>query len=412
MLPAIIAAKAVMTKQSAIRNPQSAVAIVGAGPAGASLAIRLAMQGFAVTLIEKDRFPREKLCGEFISPECFRHVEELGVKAAMLAAGGDRITETRFFSPTGKSVGVPTKWFGHGEFALSLSRAEMDHLLLNRARSVGVKALDGIRVVGIKTDGDRIASIRTRGEKGERSEIGADVFIDATGRSATLARFAGFEAPASHRGKGFVGFKAHLTGVEPAPGVCQIYFFDGGYGGLSQVENGKANFCFIVRSKVARGFIGKTNQLFEFVVARNHVASQRLNAAWPIHDWLGVSVEGFGRRSVAPMENLFAVGDAGAFIDPFTGSGMLMAFESAQLLADCLSRRSFSLRETGARYDLEHRRLFRRRLVISSFLRRAAFMPKAASAAIFLASRSDRIREVLARGTRLPDSRSRNPSKL
>ena len=62
--------------------------IVGAGPAGSSLAIRLALRGSKVTLIERDRFPREKLCGEFISPECFRHFEDLGVTGDLFAKGG------------------------------------------------------------------------------------------------------------------------------------------------------------------------------------------------------------------------------------------------------------------------------------------------------------------------------------
>ena len=77
-----------------IRRPK--ITIVGAGPAGSSLAIRLANAGFVVTLIERERFPRHKLCGEFISPECLRHFRELGVLDEMLDADGRRIAETRF----------------------------------------------------------------------------------------------------------------------------------------------------------------------------------------------------------------------------------------------------------------------------------------------------------------------------
>ena len=60
--------------KSAIFNPQSEILIVGAGPAGTSAAIRLANKGFAVKLLEREKFPRHKLCGEFISPECFGRV--------------------------------------------------------------------------------------------------------------------------------------------------------------------------------------------------------------------------------------------------------------------------------------------------------------------------------------------------
>ena len=77
------------------------IVIAGAGPAGSSLAIRLSRLGFTVTLIERYKFPRAKLCGEFISPECLKHFEELGVLDEMLTAGGDRVSETVFYETAG-----------------------------------------------------------------------------------------------------------------------------------------------------------------------------------------------------------------------------------------------------------------------------------------------------------------------
>ncbi len=92
--------------KSQIRNPKSKIVIAGAGPAGTSLAIRLAQKDFEVTLIERETFPRHKLCGEFISPECLAHFEDLGVLDNMLSAGGARITDTRFYAPSGLSFCV------------------------------------------------------------------------------------------------------------------------------------------------------------------------------------------------------------------------------------------------------------------------------------------------------------------
>ncbi|HEV7701214.1 MAG TPA: FAD-dependent oxidoreductase, partial [Pyrinomonadaceae bacterium] len=80
------------------------VAIVGAGPAGSSAAIRLANAGRSVLLVEKEQFPREKLCGEFISPECLEHFSELGVLDAMQSAGGVELTETIFYGRGGRGV--------------------------------------------------------------------------------------------------------------------------------------------------------------------------------------------------------------------------------------------------------------------------------------------------------------------
>ena len=384
-----------MNKHSAFRIPHSAFVIVGAGPAGSSLAIRLAKNGYSVTLIEKDRFPREKLCGEFISPECFRHFDELGVKGELLESGGDRITETRFFSKGGRSVTVPTGWFGHGNFALSLSRARMDQKLLFAAKRAEVTVFEGSRVTAADFQEGGIRALTLKGERGERTEISGDVFVDASGRSASLVRLTGVKGEMPPKRNGLIGFKAHLAGVSVEPGVCEIYFFDGGYGGLSHVEDGKANFCFLVKADVAKQFIGNTNKLFTSILSQNRRAFERMGDAEPLHDWLAVAVDGFGRRTPPRVSNLYTVGDAGAFIDPFTGSGMLMALESSELLAESLLN--------GEHRDLYYaaiERFFKRRLFVSSMLRRAAFLPYAASIAIRLASVSDVVRSILARATR------------
>src|SRR5690242_2033724 len=108
------------------------VAIAGGGPAGTSAAIHLALGGARVLLAEQQKFPRAKLCGEFISPECLEHFELLGVMPEMIKAGGAELTETVFYSRSGKHVNVPSAWFGKGDArgALGLSRAEMDARLL------------------------------------------------------------------------------------------------------------------------------------------------------------------------------------------------------------------------------------------------------------------------------------------
>ncbi len=110
------------------------VAIAGAGPAGTSAAISLALKGARVLLIEEKKFPRAKLCGEFISPECLAHFKRLGVMEQMNDAGGASVAETVFYSRRGNSVAVPSEWFKSGAKALGLSRREMDHQLLERAK--------------------------------------------------------------------------------------------------------------------------------------------------------------------------------------------------------------------------------------------------------------------------------------
>src|ERR1700716_1317923 len=100
------------------------VIIAGGGPAGASAAIHLATGGARVLLVEQKKFPRAKLCGEFISPECLKHFEQLGLADRMMTAGGEYLTQTFFYSRAGRSVNVPSSWFDNQNGALGLSRAE------------------------------------------------------------------------------------------------------------------------------------------------------------------------------------------------------------------------------------------------------------------------------------------------
>jgi flavin-dependent dehydrogenase len=409
-----------------MRNERRKIIIVGAGPAGAAAAIRLAQDGFRVTLVEREKFPRRKLCGEFISPECLAHFRRLGVLDRMLAAGGERITKTVFYEPGGKSVGVPSEWFyPGGAGALSLSRAAMDFRLLEKAKAVGVEVLEEAQAIGLLTENEAVGGVKIRDKNSEIREISADLTIDATGRARVLGKLA--EREISRKGAGeklritdyelriakslqsakskerklkLIGFKTHLKNAEIESGVCEIYFFRGGYGGLSRVENNLANHCFLIQSEIVKDFGGDAERIVREVVFQNERAAQMMSNAEADFDWLAVSVDGFGARDLNPAPRLLAIGDAGAFIDPFTGSGMLMALESGALLAESVSENDFSPAKIAESYKIRHARKFRKRLFVSSLMRRAAFAPSLAKSVISALSRSEKAREILARATR------------
>ena len=395
---------------SKIQNLKSKILIVGAGPSGASLAIRLAKENFRVCLIERERFPRPKLCGEFISPECLEHFRELDVLDEMLAAGGERIAETVFYAPDGKSINVASRWFdGDSQGALSLSRAGMDFQLLKKARRVGVEVLEEHSAVGLFQEDNEIRSLKLRTQDGEVKEIFADLFVDATGRARILGNLIFRESaklqsskiqnPKSKIQNRLVGFKAHLRNVNLERGVCEIYFFPGGYGGLSYVENNLANFCFLIKADAVKNFSSDAQQIIQQLIFQNKRAFEALKNAEPVHDWLAVSVDGFGQKDLNPVANLFAVGDAGAFIDPFTGSGMLMAMESAEILAQAIAINP-GCEKIAEQYKTEHARRFQRRLFICSLMRRAAFVPALSKILISALSVGNFPRKILARATR------------
>lgn len=391
------------------------VLIAGGGPAGASAAIHLARAGASVLLVEQKRFPREKLCGEFISPECIGHFRRLGVLERMIRAGGAELTETVFYSERGRKVSVPSAWFNqeHGGAALGLSRAEMDARLLEGARAAGAHVLEETQAHDLIVEKGIVRGLQLKEAEGQMLHARALVTIDATGRAGALVRHIKDERGASHarpasnrRRARLVAFKAHLLDTCAEAGHCEIYFYRGGYGGLSSVENGLGNLCFIARASDVRECGSDPLRVMREIVCSNERARRTLEDARAASTWLSVALEGFGRREVVPARGLLAIGDAASFIDPFTGSGMLMALESGEVAARAVLGRLAELprgegfEKLASEYRALYGERFNRRLHVSALLRRAAFVPGLAATAISLFGTSDRLRRRLAQATR------------
>lgn len=395
------------------------VIVVGGGPAGSGAAIELARSGARVLLAEQERFPRAKLCGEFITPECLAHFARLGVLEAMTEAGGAAVGETVFYTRAGRRIGVPSEWFGgaSARTALGLSRAEMDLRLLEGARSSGVEVLEEATASGLlfhegaDGEGARVRGVRLSVAGREARELTARVVVDATGRARAVARRVerAKKSEGEHRRAPLVAFKAHLEGARPSEGACEIYFYPGGYGGLSAVEGGVHNLCFIARAADARARGGDAERLMKEVVLKNLRAAETLAGARVRGRWLGVALQGFGRGELVPAEGLLTVGDAASFIDPFTGSGMLMALESAELAAQVIAdwlgveRRGVDddFAALARAYEARYSARFDSRLRLCGLLRRAAFAPAALTEAIALVlGASEGVRHRLARATR------------
>ena len=380
------------------------VIIAGAGPAGSSAAIHLARNGLHVLLVEQKKFPRAKLCGEFISPECERHFENLGVADSIKISTPASITETVFYSTRGHHVTIPSSWFG-GPAALGLSRAVMDHVLLQRARNCGVTVLEGTTITEPILEGRDVRGVRLK----TNEQYFAPITIDATGRAHILTRKLHAGEPKS-KAK-LIAFKVHLRNTRVAPNTCEIYFYPEGYGGLSSVEGDISNLCFIISAEQVKRHYSNPEAVVREMVMKNQRAAYTLEHAQPESEWLSASWERFGRQQPSPANGLLAIGDSAAFIDPFTGSGMLMAFESGELAAEVIVRGGDKLAtsELCANYAAEYARKFDSRLRICGWLRRLAFRPRLAGLGIAICGASNSFRNRIARATRSPNRKRRSP---
>jgi flavin-dependent dehydrogenase len=203
-----------------------------------------------------------------------------------------------------------------------------------------------------------------------------------------------------------VAFKAHLTGERIDRGVCEIYSYSRGYGGLSGVEGGLSNVCFIVSAKDVKRCHSNPDLVLRETVLTNPRAAAVLAGAQRHSEWLSVSLEGFGRQEVSPARGLIAIGDSAAFIDPFTGSGMLMALESGELAAAVIVRHLDKLNQASSfgalasEYARAYQRKFDSRLRMCRLLRHTAFRPHLASLTIAVCGASEWLRTRVARATR------------
>ena len=375
------------------------VIIAGAGPAGSSAAIHLARGGFHVLLVEQKKFPRPKLCGEFISPECRQHFEKLGVTDAMNCSGPSMLSETVFYSIRGQHLSVPSSWFG-GSSALGLSRAVMDDVLLRRAQQCGVSVLEGASISEPVMQRNAVLGVKLKID-GREHDYHAPVTIDATGRARILTRKLGHTRSKPR----LVAFKVHLRNTRVAPNACEIYFYPEGYGGLSTIEGDVSNLCFIVSAKQVKLHHSDPETVMRETVMKNQRAAYTLEDATPESEWLSASWERFGRQRPSPAKGLLAIGDSAAFIDPFTGSGMLMALESGELAAQVIMRHRDNLTSEalGQNYTEAYAQKFDSRLRICGLLRRAAFKPRLAGLGIALFGASERLRNRIVRATRSPE---------
>lgn len=379
-----------------ISREQFDVAIVGAGPAGSSLAIRLADAGLKIALAEQKKFPRHKLCGEFVSPECNSHFAELRLAETIAASMPASLRETVFYTYAGRSVSIRSEVFAGNAEATGLSRATMDKLLLERARAVGVRVFDETSAFQVLMADGIVTGLELRNAEGKKIDISSRVAVDATGRSRILVRKVlsiASERPA------LTAFKTYLSGADPDPDICEIYSYPDGYGGLNSVGDA-FNVCFIVDSRKVRELGNDPQMLMSKLVMRNPRAAKTLANAKPVEPWLAVAIDRFGTVEPAPVEGLIAIGDAASFIDPFTGSGILMALESSRVAANAIKGAISDTQQLRTQYLAAYRDKFSQRLRYSNILRYASTSTRVAEIAVAALRSSSFLRTRVARYTR------------
>lgn len=394
--------------------------IIGGGPAGASAAIVLSQLGARALVLEEKRMPRGKLCGEFITPECFPTLVRLGVMDRMFAAGAQKIGRVGLVVPGGKSVqALFSDLSDQATWAMSLSRARFDQILFDRAREAGATCLEGVAVNGCRFDARGPGAVEALSLKeGARVSFKAPLIIDASGRNSRMM-VGKRERTAGRRGSRLYALKAHFKGIEGIHDQVELFFFRQGYGGLSPVEEGLVNLCFIVSEQSLRDGGGDPSKVLKGTLMNNWLARERLLGAQLAGKWLSAGPLTFGRRRLG-RDGVIAIGDASGMIDPFTGTGIQMALRTGEMAARAIVEAmgsvhgSASARKPGVgrqhhatlvdavleTYSRQYQSEFYGRMRVAGLLRTAAFSPATANVVASLLIRVPGLIKPVLRATR------------
>jgi flavin-dependent dehydrogenase len=337
------------------RAPLDAL-ILGGGPAGSAAAIELALAGLRVVLLERALDAHDKVCGDFLSAEALTSLHCLGLDLTALSAVP--IHRVRLAGSFGiSSAPLPFA-------ARSLTRRTLDEALLQRASEAGAVVLRGHSAEALHRSGGAW-SLTVAGPSRTYTLTAPHVLL-ATGKHDLrgLPRAAGVQPD-------LVGLKMYLRLAPPQraalDGSIELLLLPGGYGGLSLVEHGAANLCFVLPRTLLRK-TGSTWTALAELLHRNPHLRARLEGVRPLLARpLAISPIPYGllrRRALA--EDLFAIGDQAAVIPSFTGDGLAIALHSGRLAARTL----LAGRSAQAFHAELHARL-RRQLALATLLSRA-----------------------------------------
>jgi menaquinone-9 beta-reductase len=329
------------------------VAIVGGGPAGASCASFCAMAGLRVVVLERETFPREKVCGDCLNPACWPVLRRLRLEDGVRALPHGALDRVDFIAINGRSVSVNLP----AGAEIAVKRSLFDQLLFDRARQLGAELHGSATVTQVKQEGSSEWTVDTKG-----ASFRARILVGADGRNSTVARFLNFlPRPSRER----VALQTHIALPPDFGNRIVLQFRPEGYSGQAPVGPNELNLCLVSVPRDITSLKRWATQHFQIP------QEQTWRTITPLT-----------RASLPPARrNLFFVGDAARVVEPFTGEGIFYALSSGELAA----RAAVALiqgREAGTvtrEFIKRHASLYHGRLWINQLARAAVLSPGIAS---------------------------------
>jgi geranylgeranyl reductase family protein len=330
------------------------VAIVGGGPAGSSCAAFCALAGLRTLVLEREKFPREKVCGDCLNPSCWPVLERLGLAQRVRDLPHSKLASVEFIAIDGHKVSVNLPTGDECEF--SVKRSIFDDLLLRRARDLSAHVREETTVTALAHNGNWKIETAAGESFSARTLIGAD------GRNSTVARLCNF-LPRLARER--VALQAHIPLPRNFGRRVILQFLPEGYSGQAPVNETELNLCLVGTPPTISRLCRWAERHFEIT------SDQPWRTITPL------------TRARVPCahENLLFIGDAARVVEPFTGEGIYYAMRSGELAATAISKiiRGEDQQATLREFARACAEMYRGRLWINRLARAAVLSPRIAS---------------------------------
>lgn len=348
------------------------VIVAGGGPAGSATATFLRLAGHDVLLLDAARFPRDKICGEGVSPEAWRLLDALGAGSRVRALRPQPLRGMTIVSPDGTSF---TGEYGpRREPGFALRRCALDHALLGRARDVGVEVREGWRVTDLVFDGATVAGVVAE-NGGDPVPLRARLVVGAEGRRSRVARRLGFLR--EHERLRKFAVRGYWEGVSDLGDHGEMHGAAGGYCGIAPLSPTAANVTFVLDEREMAGAAGGLEAFYRAELARRWPRIQeRLERSRLLDPPRPVGPLALEARHVA-APHVVLVGDAAGFYDPFTGEGVTLALRSAEIATEVAHRALRDDRLDDLRpYEALRREATRHKFLLNRLIQRVVSWPE------------------------------------
>ncbi len=301
------------------------VLVVGGGPAGAAAALRFARAGHDVLLLDAARFPRDKVCGESLSPGAWPALDALEATDVVRGLHGQPLHGMQVTSPGG--VSFHGRYRGAERGGLAVRRRALDHALLRAARDAGAEVREGTRVVDLLRDaGGRVTGVAVAGDEQRPTNVTARLVIAADGRRGVVARRLGLlrEHPRLRK----FALRGYWDGMQGLGPWGELHVTRGAYCGVAPLGPTLANVAFVVDRRELRALDEDVGAFYLRSLRRWPRLRERLEAARQLEPPRVIGPLALQASAVwAP--GVLLTGDAAGFFDPFTGEGITLALRGA-----------------------------------------------------------------------------------